>query len=217
MLVDKIIYDLKESLRAHSNDTTLTNSRLLHLVDTTRAKYIRQHQVKNLGESKLDYIQTLFLETERVDRSYLPSVPIGKQILRTVKEVPRFIGRNIFKNVEIRPIDRIHSEIEYMDKQRAVYAGAYFNDDTIVAFIDSDRRMYFITKDTVVLHLKRVAVDLILEVPDDITEINELTEALEDYPIAEHLWNILKPEIVEMLYKELGVRIDTVDDNKTPQ
>jgi len=218
MLVDKLIYDVKERLRAQSADAVIVNARILHLIDVLRAKYIRQHQQRNPGETKVEYTQTMFFDLERVDRSYLPAtVKIEKEVLRTVKALPRLVGRHFYKNIEIRPVDRISQEIEEVDKTRAIYAPSVAPPNFIFAFRDDDQYLYFIGDDTIHLTLKRVAVTAILEVPTEIVAINNLTVELSDYPLPEHMWSIMLPELMEGLYKELNITQDVVDDNKSVQ
>lgn len=215
---NKLVYEVREVIKAYSNDAKTTNEYILHVIDVTRAKYIRQHQKRNLGEDKVGFTQTLFLDLERVDKSYTPITPylIEENILRTVKILPRIIGKSILKNIEIRPINRISTEIEFMDKARAMFitgAEAGF----IYSFLDDDMHLYFIGKDNMHEFLKRVAVTAILEVPTDIVATNELTTELEDYPLPEHMWSLMKPEILEIMSKRLQIPVDVVDDNQTIQ
>lgn len=217
MNIEKIIYDIKESVRAYSNDAVITNARILHLVDVMRAKYIRQHQQRNLGESTFEYTQTLNVQMGRVDRSYLPAtMPVDKEILKSVKQLPRLINRYYFRNVEVRPLDRISMEIEYMAKQRAIYAST-MADNYSCAFIDDDGYLYITGSDTIHLFLKYVAVTCMLEVPIDIIAFNDMTSEITEYPLSEHLWSLMKMEILELLFKELSIPIDTISENKTTQ
>jgi len=214
----KLIYEVREAIRAYSNDAKTTNEYILHVIDVTRAKYIRQHQTRNIGEDKVGFTQTLFLDLERVDKSYTPIAPylINENILRTVKALPRIIGKSILKNIEVRPIDRISTEIEFMDKARAMFiSGA--EPGFIYSFLDDDMHLYFVGKDNLHEFLQRAAVTAILEVPTDIVATNELTEELEDYPLPEHLWSLMKPEVLEAMGRTLQIPIDDKDDNQTVQ
>lgn len=215
MRKDKIIYDVKEAVRAYSKDAKITESYVLHLVNVTRAEYIRQTQRKNPGEDKVSYTQTLFLELEVVDRSYLPSLPTDTTILRTVKVIPKIVGKEVLKNMDIRSIDRISQEIEFMDKSRAIYGAA---PNFIFAFLDDDFRIYFIKQeDNTHKLMENVAVTVILEEPDAITDINELDTQLVEYPMPASLWSRMKPDILQQVYKTMGIEVDTVDDNQTIQ
>jgi len=217
MLIDKLIYDVKESVRAYSNDAVITNARILHLTDVLRAKYIRQHQQKNLGENPYDYTQTLNVVLERVDRSAMPDkLLVEKQVLRSVKELPRMLNRNYFKSVEVKPIDRLSMEIDYMSKQRAVYSMDE-SESYSCAFIDNDQRLYLTGGGTLFLFIKNVTLTCTLEVPIDIIAFNDMTTEITDYPLPEHIWSLMKPELLELLFKELNIPIDTVSDNKTIQ
>lgn len=211
---NKLIYEVKEAVRALSNDAKVTNALILHHIDVLRAKYIRQHQKRNPGEDKVSYTQTLFFDTELVDRSYLPAtVSLSMNILRISSALPRIIGRGIFKNIEIRPIDRIHQEIEFMPKDRAMFiSGA--NDGFIYSFLDDDLRLYFIGKDKIHQYLKRVAVTVILEVPTEIETINSLSTELTDYPLSESMWALMRDEVIQSVLQASKIPVDVVDDNQ---
>jgi len=211
----KLIYDVREAVRAYSNDAKITNAYILHLIDTVRAKYIRQQQRKNPGESKLGFTQTLLMATELVDRSYLPSITVGTTILRTVKALPTLIGKTFLKDVVVRPVDKISVEIEYMDKVRATIASI---PNFIFAYLDDDMHMYFVQKhDSVHKYLQNVAISAILETPEDIVSINNLDTDLVEYPLTEAMWTLMKPELLDYTYKIMQIPIDQVDDNQTQQ
>lgn len=216
MRKDKIIYDIVEAVRAYNKDAKLSNAYILHLVNTTRAKYIRQLQRKNPGEDTVNYTQTMFLKTEIVDRSYLPaSAPVDLSIIRTVKVLPNMVGKEILKNIEIRPIDRIGQEIEYMDKTRAIYGNSQ---QFIFAFLDDDHHMYLVNRNNN-LHklIENMGVTAILEEPDAITDINENEDHLTEYPMPASTWALLKPEVLELVLNTMQIKVDTVSDNQTIQ
>lgn len=211
----RLIYEVREAIRAYSNDAKITNAYILHLIDTTRAKYIRQHQRKNPGESKLGFTQTLLMATELVDSSYISTITVGTTILRTVKALPTIIGKTFLKDVVVRPVDKISVEIEYMDKVRAILANA---PNFIFAYLDDDMHMYFVQKhDSLYKSLQNVAISAILETPEDIVSINELDVDLVEYPLTEAMWTLMKPEILDYVYKIIQIPVDQVDDNQTQQ
>jgi len=215
MKKDRLIYDVREAVRAYSNDAKLTNAYVLHKIDVVRAKYIRQHQRKNPGESKLGFTQTLLMATELVDSSYLSTVTVGTTLLRTVKALPTIIGKTFLKDVVVRPVDRIVEEIEYMDKVRAIVATI---PKLIFAYLDDDMHMYFVQRqDSIYKFLQNVAISVILETPEDIVSINELDTDLVEYPITEAMWALMKPEVLEYMYKIMQIPVDQLDDNQTQQ
>jgi len=215
MLTSKLIYDVKEFVRAINEDANLTDALVLHHIDVLRAKYIRQHQRRNVGEDKVGLTQTLIVSLETVDSSYVPvEVSTGINILRSVKPLPRFIGRQLLKNIEVRPVQRTSFTIDFMDKARAIYAtpGA---SAPMVSFIDDDMHLYVLAIETTSLFIERLAVTAILEVPKEVEEFTDFVVELIDYPLPEHLWAQLKPELLELLTNSMQIPEDTVDDNKS--
>ncbi len=214
MDVAKIIYEVKEAVKATNNDANLTDALILHHTDILRAKYIRQHQRRNLGEDKVGFTQTFVTALESVDRAVSPVLAVGLDVIRTVTKMPRFIGRGILHNIVVRPIDRISYELAFMDKSRAVYASSS-NTSSIVVFIDDDNFMYLLTPKGETIFIENIAVTGILEVPKEIERINDYTEKLVDYPITHNIWAQLKPELLQALLQTMNIPEDTIDDNKT--
>jgi len=215
MRKDKILYDIKESIRAYNKDAKITNSYIQHLVNVVRAEYIRQHQRRNPGEDKVAFTQTLFLEMETVDRGYLPSLPTNLTLRRTVLEVPTLIGKNILKNVVIRPVDRIAQEIEFMDKVRAIHGAS---EQFIFSFLDDDMHIYLINaNDNAHKFIKSIAATVILFEPEAIVAINGLDTPLVEYPMSPDMWARAKKEVLPQVLATMQIQVDTVGDNQTIQ
>jgi len=208
----EVIYDIKESIKAYSSDASTTSEYIMYVVDSTRAKYIRQHQARNPGEPKRAFSQTLYVSLERADRAYvgLNGFSLGS-IVRSVKPIPSIVGKTILKPMEVRPMDRISSEIVYMDKVRAIVA----NDPKFIfSFLDDDGHLYFTNKgNNLHLFLEKVAVSTILEHPKDIILFNELEDSTFEYPMTEALWSLMRPEVLQHFQGILNIPADTVTDN----
>jgi len=214
MKVSEVVYDIKEAIRSLSSDSTFTDRYILQVVDNFRAKYIRQHQARNPGESKRAYTQTLFVSMEEVDVAYDNfSFNLGNTILKSTKKIPSIIGKTFLKDVTVSPIDRISSEITYMDKSRAIFASKISNE--IISFLDDDSFLFCNSNNNLFKSLKNLAFTAILENPTDIVEFNELSDRDIEYPIPFHLWSLLKPEILEYFTRIMNIPTDIIQDNKS--
>jgi hypothetical protein len=102
-----------------------------------------------------------------------------------------------------------------MEKERALYAN---NPLFTYAYLEDDHKIYFVNKaNNIHKMIKQVAVSTILFQPDDITDINEYTTELTDYPLTGKVWALMKPEVVSLLVTSMNIPIDTVQDNQTMQ
>ena len=213
MLRSEMINDVREVLRVYSIDSEVSDRHIMYKGRTKRAKYLRQRELRELGEYKDQFQQSLFMDLELVDASRVPAViTLDSTILRTVKAIPNIIGREIFKHMDVRTVDYTGLEIEVLSKTR-ISNIAYAPPGFIYCYKEDDGRLYFKGTDTVHKNLARVVVQCILENPEDIVDINELTTHLTDYPITGELWEIIHPEISQELLTSLQIPIDVLNND----
>ena len=208
----EIISDVRELLRKHNIDSEIADRHILFLTRTKRAKYLRQREMREMGEYKDQFYQSLFLELELVDSSRIPTIlPTGGTVLRTKKSIPNIVGREIFDHMDVRTVEYTGKEIEVLDKIRISSVDSA-PDGFIYCYKEDDGKLYFYSTGVVHKNLNRVVVQCILEDPEDIVAINELTEPLTDYPITGEVWEIVRNEIIQLLTGGSTIPIDTLNN-----
>jgi hypothetical protein len=212
MRKSELISDIREILRAHNIDSEIADRHIMFLIRTKRAKYLRQRELREMEEYGDQFKQSIFMALELVDASRYPNINLGKTVLRTVKSLPNIIGREILKHMDIRTVEYTGKEFEVLSKERATFV-TKAPSGFIYAYKEDDGRLIFYSpEDSVYKTLKQVVVQTILEDPEDIVSLNDLTTPLDDYPITGELWEIVKPEILQELMTSLGIPIDTLND-----
>ena len=208
----ELISDVREILRAHNIDSEIADRHILFLVRTKRAKYLRQREMREMEEYGDMFKQSIFMALELVDASRYPGVNLGATVLRTVKALPNIVGREILKHMDIRTVEYTGKEFEVLSKERASNV-AKAPPGFIYTYKEDDGRLLFYSPTSNVHKtLQQVVVQVILEDPEDIVDLNDLTTPLEDYPITGELWEIIRPEIIQELLMSLGISIDTLND-----
>lgn len=87
----EIVYNIKELLKEHTDDSLVSNDHILFLFGTYRAKYLRQlysDRAKAIDNSAL---QTLCLSTSPVDRGTC-GVTVDCEIVRTKNQIPDLLS-----------------------------------------------------------------------------------------------------------------------------
>jgi len=207
----ELIADIREVLRSYSIDDEIADRHILFLIRTKRNKYIRQKEINSRGEYRNQLQQSVFLALEITDTSRYPGITTGGKILRTIKSLPNLVGRDAFKQMEIRTVDYLGTEVEILDKARVAYASSAPK-GFIYCFREDDGKLYFFSKDPSHFAIEQVVVQCILEDPEEIVSLNSLTTPLEIYPITGDLWGIIRPEILSELAMSKGIPIDTLND-----
>jgi len=209
MTIKEGIYDIREALHSYNVDSEVSNRHIYFLMVSARRKVIREHINRKPGEWRDQMTQTIVYDLEKVTQSYT-DVLLGEMV-RTTNPVPNAIGWDVFKNYEIRPIDRISREIEVIDKTRAVEVG-YANKGFIYAFKDDDNYFYFLSKDTPVL-IEKVVITSILEDPKDAEEITG--EEVEDFYLPTNMWAQVKSIVLSQFRQ--APNLDTVNEGLDTQ
>jgi len=213
MTIKEGIYDIRETLKSFNQDSEISNRHIYFLMNINRRKVIRQHIQKNPGEYRDQLTQTLDCALETVDISRFPiSLPVETNIRRTVDVIPDIIGQQVYKDMEVRPIERLQYEIEMVHKTRATEI-AYAPKGFVYGFMDDDRHIYLLGQDIAHEFLERIVVTAILEDPKDAESINgsEITE----YYLPAHLWVNVKQMVLNSI--QLGVPMDTLNDDTDEQ
>ena len=213
MTLKEGIYDIREAVNALSIDSDFTDRHIVFLMNLYRANTVRQHLTNNPGEYRNMLTQTLYMELQSVDTSRFPEyATMNLTMLVTKKAVPNIIGQQMYKEIEVRTIERLGEEIEISHKDRLSHV-LYSPVGFIFGYREDDGKIYLISKDVTYKALNKITVTAILEDPESILDIHELSTDLEVYPITYNLWLVVKEMVVNHLLKELSIPTDVVTNN----
>jgi hypothetical protein len=154
---------------------------------------------------------------ELVNSSIAPHlIETKRRILRTVDPVPTILqlGRKPAIHA-MTTLDRVElGEFELVDKRRAQYmVDSPFCG--MVAYLDTDNRLYFIPTKDAVKFLKNIVLDAVFEDPREAIYFIYPDEKdadralnLEDYPIDMGLWSNIRAEVVGEMLRQLATPLD---------
>lgn len=211
------VYDIRESLKLLSIDSDKTDRHIMFLMNVYRALVIRQQISNKPGEYRNQLTQTLYMRTELVDKTRFPQyATTGIDIVATVKVLPSTIGEQLYKDIEINPVNLLGPEIEVIHKSRAKEIN-FSPKGFVYAFREDDGKIYFLSPHLTSLNLAEVAVTVILEDPESILTVHDSIEELETYPITANLWINVKQMVMEHIAREMSVPIDLINNAKDEQ
>lgn len=217
MTLNECLYDIRESLKLLNIDSDKTDRHIIFLMNTYRSLVIRQQVSNKPGEFRNQLTQTLYMQLELVDKTRFPQyATTGVDILSTVKVLPSTIGEQLYKDIEINPVNLLGPEIEVISKSRAKEIN-FAPKGFVYAFREDDGKIKFLSPHLTSLNLSEVAVTVILEDPESILTIHDSIEDLDIYPITANLWINVKQMVMEHIAREMSVPTDLINNAKDDQ
>lgn len=214
MTIKEGIYDIRETLKSYNIDSEISNRHIYYLMNMYRRQIIRQHIQRNPGEWRDQLTQTMFFSMWSIDSSRFPSnITTDMTITKTVLPVPAVVGQDIFKSLEVRPVDRLSFEIEMIPKSRAVEV-QYAPKGFVYGYIDDDRFLFLLGRDSLHKFMGQITVTAILEDPKDAESLDSTLEVTEYY-LPANLWVNVKSQVLKNI--DFNIPIDTLNNDKDNQ
>lgn len=229
MKLNKIIYDIRESLSLRSDDSEIDNRYISYLLGLKRAKYLRQDLNNFQRTTDITVTQTFCSKLVKVSASECLTDFSCEFIYRTEKPIPKPIELHIKSAItSVKPVSRTSVPFSFITKQMASFAltGSAFP-NRIYAFLDNDMHIYLISSNEAIGLIDCLTITGIFEDPLLLSEYSNccncenetpcFDEENTEYPLQPHYVDLIKLEIV----KELSIlnkieedEINNSDDDK---
>lgn len=228
MLVNKLIYDVREKISQQSvDDSEIDDRYILYLYQIKRSKYLRQ-DLNNMQRSvDVAITQTLCLETEEVTASECPTDLVCDKILRTKQPIPKPLELHL--NValtSVKPVTKLGVPFSFVNKERAVHFKNSPYKNKIFAFLDNDYHLYFVSSSEALSLLECVSVTGIFDDPLALKDYKNccncdnsdnsnicFDDETSDYPLTSHHIDLISEEIVLQLIRKLQIPEDKVNNS----
>lgn len=212
MTFKEVIYDIRESLNSYNIDSEITDRYIAFSIRNARSLVLRQHMANNPGEYRNQLTQTVYMDVEQVSYSQYPAmIPLDTYLLATTQVLPNIVGEQMYKEIEVRSVERLGSEIEMLDKIRAVQF-KYAPNGFIYGWRENDGKLYFVSTNLQYLNLKQVVVTAIFEDPEAAYLLNDGNGEIEEYPITANLWINVKEMVIQQLLRKFGIPTDKLNN-----
>ena len=191
MELDKLVYDIKESISAISDDRYIDERYITHLINQGRADFIKRLLSKRPGYDPINLEQHYHANIISTTRSIFPNLTISCKILRSADPIPNLIDSDIMsRSFRVRTADILKDTIEVITPERANMLTFEFN--VMYAFLDYKHYLYLLTKNNH-QELKYAVISGIFEDP------LAVDSTLTDYPLPEFMWPTVKNGIINQL------------------
>lgn len=218
--INEIIYDVRESLKAFSDDSELDDRYIIYLYNIKRSKYLRQDLNNYQKTTDLSIQQTFCLGLEEVSVAECGVDVNCEKILRSKQPVPKAIELHSKPAItRIKPTHRLAVPFSFIDRNRAPHLlNAPFG-NSIYAFLDSDNYVYVISKSEDHKLIDCITVTGTFENPLELSDYKEccncpdevskcFDEDETEYPLQPHYIDLIRTEIVNELARKIQLPED---------
>jgi len=222
--VQELIYDVKEAVKAFTDDNELDDRYIIYLYNIKRAKYLRQdlNNYQKFIDNSIK--QTLCLALESVPVSECSISYSCGTLLKSTQVVPTPLNLHTKTAItKVKPTNKLSLPFNFISKDKAAYIDhAPFN-KSLYAFIDVDNYLYVYSKSEDYKLLECVTITGIFENPISLHNYKTccnctnsssicFDEATSEYPLQPRYIDIIREEIIKDILRTKQIPEDTQND-----
>jgi hypothetical protein len=223
MILNKMIYDVREVLRQYTDDSEVSDRYIIYLYGLKRAKYLRQDLNNYQRTTDISVTQTLCLPLEQISANQCGLNIDCETILRTTKPIPQPLELHIKSAItSVKPSKKLVIPFSFVNKEKATYfEDSPFNG--IFAYLDNDKYIYLVSKINTLNLLDCITITGVFEDPLDLLNYSNCCNCEDiipcynidtsNYPLQPHLIDLIKLEIINELIKESNIPEDKKNDS----
>jgi len=221
MTLNKIIYDVKESIRQYVDDSTIDDRYILYLINNKRSKYIRQ-DLNNYNKSPDDSIkQSVCLTLQKTTANECGLELDCDIIYRSMDPIPTPIDLHTKPAItRIAPVNIISKPFTFTTRERASnHMESRFN-NIPAAFLHTDSHVYIVGADNALRLLNKINVTGVFEDPMELAKYKNkdgdpcFDEDNYNYPIQPRYLDVITTEIAQQLIGSKTIPTDNTNDSK---
>ena len=222
--INELTSDIREAIKAYSDDNDLDDRYIIYLYNIKRAKYLRQ-DLNNYQKTVDNSItQTLCLTMKEVSINECTVDYSCGSLLRSTQPIP--IPLELHSKVaitKVKPITKLSIPFNFITKDKAAYIeNAPFN-KAIYAFLDVDNHIYAYSKSDDYKLLECITVTGIFEDPLSLQNYTNCCNCGDQpipcfdideskYPLQPHYIDVIRDEIIRDILRTKQIPEDKIND-----
>lgn len=224
--VKELTYDVREAVKAFSDDTELDDRHTIYLYNIKRAKYLRQDLNNYQRTVDNSILQTFCLALEEVSLDECGMDYECGTLLKSTQPVPTPIEMHTKPAItKIKPTSRLAGSFNFITKDKAVYIDSAPFANALYAFLDTDGYIYVYSNSDSYKLLDCITVTGVFEDPTELSDYKncckckssadtvcfDLNES--DYPLQPHYIDLIREEIIRDVLRTMQIPEDKINDS----
>ena len=213
MILNKIIYDIREKLKLNTDDIDITDEYIYHLIEVKRSFLIKQRFSKFTRNIPEEIRQLICVDLEVVDS--ISDAPCFGDILKSKDRIPAMLeigGRSAL--LAVRFEDMLFPHINIVSTERLPFVGynKWLKKQIYVA-LDADNYLYFKSDNPLHFNLKQVKVVGVFADTEGASKLNcTATEECDIFKEEYLIEDYLLTDLINMVVKELAPTLNIPND-----
>ena len=222
--INEIVYDVREGVKAYTDDSELDDRYIIYLYNTKRAKYLRQDLNNYQKTTDLSIQQSFCLSLKEVPANDCSVDITCDKIMRSTQPLPKAIELHSKPAItRVRPTFKLSVPFSFIDRSRAPHIMSAPFSNAIYAFLDVDNYLYVISNGGAYKLIDCITVSGIFENPLDLKNYKNCCNCTDDdsicydeanteYPLQPHYIDAIRAEIINELARLKQVPEDKEND-----
>lgn len=212
--LNHITYMVRDLLKYNSDDSNITNEHIKYLINTTRAKYLRQYldAAKRKVPQSIKQEIILNLETQ-------PSQGFSdKKYLVSIEDVPSIVNtQSHYNRTKISSDNNVVRSFTMTSYKRLAYTGTRRGMESLVYGAIDSEKLYLVSGDDRVLFLEKVRLQGVFEDPKSAWELSSDYDSSIDfddteYPVESAMVDLIVQEVIKLLSIRFQILEDKIND-----
>jgi hypothetical protein len=223
MTISKLVYDIRTAIRDTVDDTRFSDKYIIYLYNLKRSKYLRNdaNNLQKLIDTSI--LQKFCMDMEEVSVNECGLDYDCDTIMRSKTTIPLPLELHLKSAItEVKPTLKITKPFNFVNKERAIWSQYSPFAESIYAFLDTDKKIYLISKSETVKLIDCVTVTGIFEDPLELQNYKNccnckdskpcFDENTTEYPLQGHHIDSIRLEIIKDLVGSLNIPEDKIND-----
>lgn len=209
MTLRQIIYDIREKMNLHVDDTDITNEYLAYLIGNERNKFVQQLTSRMNRDIPAVYKQNILLSLELIRDE------LDREVVRSVEKVPNILNSKLLDSVtSIQGNVSIIRRFTMVDYKRLPYVGTSDHLKRLVyGAVADDSKLYLNSGEKNFKLLNEVRLRGIFSDVEQAWKLSvDYDQSINFFDIEYPIEPSMVPDLVDSIIKQLVVRYNIPED-----
>ena len=223
MLLNEIIYRIREGIKETFDDSKVTDDYLANLFNSKRAYYIRREYNQLQRSVDNNVKQTIVIPLEEIEAEDC-DCGIADEVMRTTVKVPHTLeihNKNLI--TKVGTTDHLDTPFSFIESERAPFAGSNtYTKKHIFAYLHDNGYIYAFRRDnnTDYKSFGEISVTGVFDNPLELESFTDpesgnqyFDHLVDQYPVKQWMIDFIVPEVIQSIVQRKQIPEDTTNNS----